>query len=272
MFTFVVFAGVIFGETHPLIFALLPNKQQETYDRLFHLLSSEVANRGLVFQPTHILLDFEVAAFNVIRHRFPNSLKIGCLFHFDQCIHRHVQQIGLQTEYQNNDNARRWIRRILALPLAPLNTLAQGANSEAWRCVLEIAPAHINNDLVQQLHTYCLNQWIDLVNAQFAPFLWNHWNTGNVRTINAVEGWHRIINSFLRKPHPHIYKFMEIMKQQQHKSAIRVAQLQNGAPGQRRKKHYARVDDTIQRLKQQLTNENITLGNYLDAVGYHVRF
>lgn len=260
------------GETHPLIYALLPNKQEQTYDRLFQLISTELANRGLGLFPAHILLDFELAAFNVVRQRFPNALKTGCLFHFDQCIHRKVQEIGLQMEYQNNDITRKWIRRILALPLAPLQTLANGAGSEAWLCVLEIAPQHLNQDIVQQLHNYCIHQWIDLIDAQFAPFLWNHWNTGNIRTTNAVEGWHRIVNSFLRKPHPNFFKFMNILKQQQHKVAVRITQLQNGAPGQRRRKKYATIDDTIQRLKVRLNAADIPLGSYLDAVGYNIRF
>jgi carbamate kinase len=102
--------------------------------------------------------------------------------------------------------------------------------------------------------------------------LWNHYETGNTRTTNAVEGWHRIINSYLRKPRPNIFKFMDIIKQQQHKSAIRIAQLQNGAPGQRRKRTYANLDAAIDRLKTQLQNGEIQLANYLDAVGYNIRF
>ena len=198
---------------------------------------------------------------------------LGCLFHFDQCIHRKVQNIGLQQLFRDDDATKRWIRRILALPLAPLASFATGPNGSAvWNAVLEAVPADADIEKVNQLHRYIQNPWLDMENAQFAPFLWNHFVTGNVRTINAVEGWHRIVNTFFKKPHPNIYKFIDIIKNQQRKTSLRVAQLQGGAPNLLQRKTYSAIDNAIQVLKEHLQNGVIDLPRYLDSVGYNLRF
>ncbi len=93
-------------------------------------------------------------------------------------------------------------KKNFTLPLAPLASFATGPNGSAvWNAVLEAVPADADVEKVNQLHRYIQHQWLDLENAQFAPFLWNHFATGNVR---KCEGWHRIVNSFFRKPDPNV--------------------------------------------------------------------
>ncbi len=69
---------------------------------------------------------------------------------------------------------RRWVRRILALPLAPLQSFVNGVHSEAYGAVVAIAPATIDQEKVQMMHEYLVRVWIDMVDSTFAPFLCNH--------------------------------------------------------------------------------------------------
>ena len=96
-FQFYTLHGCVMGQIFPLVFCLLPNKQQATYDQMFDKIVQSMAQRNLVLQPTRILMDFEVACINTLRHHFPNSLLTGCLFHFDQCVQRKIQsqEVGL---------------------------------------------------------------------------------------------------------------------------------------------------------------------------------
>ena len=61
----------------PVMYVLLPNKRQETYDGLFGLIKKIWP----LFNPTSISLDFEMAVMNSVRQAFPRAELHGCLFH-----------------------------------------------------------------------------------------------------------------------------------------------------------------------------------------------
>lgn len=74
----------------PLFYALLPNKRQETYVRLFQLIKE--LRPGM--DPKSIATDFEQAELNAIRQEWPNSEIHGCFFHLNQSMWRHVARLG----------------------------------------------------------------------------------------------------------------------------------------------------------------------------------
>jgi hypothetical protein len=53
------------GQLFPLVFAPLPNKTQRTYTRLFTLLKDTIDERDFVLNPETVMLDFEVARWDV---------------------------------------------------------------------------------------------------------------------------------------------------------------------------------------------------------------
>ncbi|KAE9525972.1 hypothetical protein AGLY_013914 [Aphis glycines] len=65
---------------HPLIYALLPNKQEKTYTHLFKMLNR--LKPGL--NPTSISCDFEQAILKYIKTEYPNAEIDGCLYHFSK--------------------------------------------------------------------------------------------------------------------------------------------------------------------------------------------
>ena len=77
--------ALIDGEMYPYIFALLPDKRQTTYQRLFDLLKAAGTNNTPI-APTTFFMDFKSAELNVAETVFPTATVKGCLFHFCQRI------------------------------------------------------------------------------------------------------------------------------------------------------------------------------------------
>ena len=67
--------------------------------------------------------------------------------------------------------------------------------------------------------------------------------------------------------HPNIYSFIDLIKDQQRKVSVRIAQLAGGANQNARKSRYVQVDNTIANLKMRLTLGQIDLPHYLDGIG-----
>jgi len=85
--------GFFFEECFPLGYALLQDKSEDTYRRLFRRLKEAAAEPHLTFAPAVILIDFEVAVMNAVTAEFPSCNVKGCLFHFSQCTWRKVTEI-----------------------------------------------------------------------------------------------------------------------------------------------------------------------------------
>ena len=71
--------------------------------------------------PTDTLMNFERAALNSVRQMYPNaSLKV-CFYHFSSNIWKHIQNLGLQNHYQDDENFALWLRMLSALAFVPPN-------------------------------------------------------------------------------------------------------------------------------------------------------
>ena len=75
----------------PCVYALLPNKQQVAYTRLFDITKQH--HHSLA--PRNVMVDFEIAALNAIDTSFPDANKKECVFHLSQAIFLKIQSLGL---------------------------------------------------------------------------------------------------------------------------------------------------------------------------------
>ena len=71
-----------YGQTFPMVYALLPNKQQATYNRTFMMVKEAALNPD----SSSVLSDFEQALINSIRLNFPAPQHRGCYYHYSQAI------------------------------------------------------------------------------------------------------------------------------------------------------------------------------------------
>ena len=74
----------------PAVFALLPDKTQNSYEIMLRELLTLKPN----LKPRVVLTDFEKAAINAFQNCFPDIVQRGCFFHFSQCIWRKVLKIN----------------------------------------------------------------------------------------------------------------------------------------------------------------------------------
>ncbi len=57
----------------PLVYGLLPDKRQATYERVLDLLRQEMGARDLPFNVMRFCSDFEEGLRNALRSRFPGK-------------------------------------------------------------------------------------------------------------------------------------------------------------------------------------------------------
>ena len=87
------------GHLLPSLFVLLPNKTETTYPGMWqqiHLLCPTA-------QPTHMIMDFELAAINSFKLEWSLTSVKGCFFHPTQNFWGKIQEIGLQANCTRAD-------------------------------------------------------------------------------------------------------------------------------------------------------------------------
>uniref|UniRef100_A0A915DVC0 MULE transposase domain-containing protein n=1 Tax=Ditylenchus dipsaci TaxID=166011 RepID=A0A915DVC0_9BILA len=126
LFTINVFIG---DSSLPCFYALLPNKSEETYTRMFQSLhdydsniypGSVMAGKFIIYALIFFLpSDFELAPVNALLDIFGDEFSVNfCLFHLAKNAFAHVQWKQLQPAY-NQDNARVLFRSLVALSFLP---------------------------------------------------------------------------------------------------------------------------------------------------------
>ncbi|XP_076094650.1 uncharacterized protein LOC143065150 [Mytilus galloprovincialis] len=246
------------GAMYPLVFALLPGKDQVTYNRFFQLLKDYCQNNQLQLQPETIVLDYETAAHNAASTVFPGITKKGCFFHYTKCIWRKTQECGLQVPYSNNEDIHRLVRRAAVLPMVPTDEV-----EDVWFQSLQDLE-NIDTDINTARFTdYVTEYWVE-----GNRHLWNHYNTVGPRTTNNLEGWHSKIKKIVQTPHPNIYKLIELLQRQE--AASRCQMLQYAAGGKRinRKRKYREIETSLGNLKQRHANREMTTVQFADSASY----
>ena len=95
------------GQMFPLVYFLLADKEKETYTRVFDLIKTYAASKGLVFSPPRFHIDYEVAMILAIEESFPGVEVKGCNFHYTQALWRKVQKRGLASFYKEDPEVKR---------------------------------------------------------------------------------------------------------------------------------------------------------------------
>lgn len=255
----------IHGEFMPHMWCLLPNKQMNTYVRLFHLIKREATLLQHDLNPRVVHIDFELAVIGALRHEF-NIEPTGCLFHYCQSILRHLAANGLQGSYNNNNppEVRLTVRRLMSLPLIPPLRIDQ-----AFQAVVNNAPNVVGMDI---LVNYVNNTYIDDT-AQFHRDTWNCYGMAD-RTTNSCEAYHRVINKQFSHRRPDPFLFIQFLQEQEMELERRHGQLQLGAPPKKRRKAYMLVDDALTRLRETYFSRGFPsiarVLTYMDAVAHQL--
>lgn len=251
----------------PCIYALLPNKTQATYNRLFRELHG-VTNAA---SPTTVLMDFEKASLNAFEGVHPNTEVVGCFFHLSKNIWRKIQDNGLQQRYQDDEDFSLHARMIMALAFVPPADL-----DNAFDDLFNELRANFNNDL-DVIMNYLEDTYIGRVRRNglrdaplFPVEMWNMYNrTRNhlPRTNNNVEGWHNGLQANINACHPNLWKFLDVLKQEENLTRVKVTQCLAGVPQPERKK-YKDVNERIMNIVERYPGTPIL--DYLRYIAYNL--
>lgn len=162
----------------PCIYALLPNKQQQTYERLFNCIKQNIHN----FQPVLMKIDFETAAINALKTVYPTVTVSGCYFHYAQALYKRADELEITT---TRDGFRHVAKCVALAHLPPLKI------HEGWLVVKAAAPEGKN---IEAFNIYMSKQWIRFEMVHIMS-CYGHRH----RTNNVVESWHKSINKRVNK-------------------------------------------------------------------------
>jgi hypothetical protein len=98
-----------------LVFALIKRKIENSYEKIFEFLCININPKPKVY-----ISDFEIGQINGIKKVFNNIDVKGCHFHFTQIIWRLIQNNKLVCEYKENENFRRFVKKLVVLSFLPV--------------------------------------------------------------------------------------------------------------------------------------------------------
>ena len=247
---------VKFDTMIPVIYALLPNKLEATYNRLFESIKAKATQLGMTLQPEIVQTDLEKALQNAATTSFNPQRLRACYFHFCQCVWRKVQTVGLTIRYKEDDVVGKFVRRALGLPFLPLNLV-----DDVWMDVISSMDANDGN-LVQFMDYITIN-FVDEYNAAFPREIWTQFDNvlGDeliIRTNNHLEGFHGKIKKYFGR-HPSIYVFIENLKNEQESQELNLRLMRAGTETkEKQKKKYQRATEKLVSLRRLLDSGEIS--------------
>jgi hypothetical protein len=253
--------GIVDGVVYPFVFALLPNKTELTYNRLFTLLKDSALRMNLVLTPETVLMDFEAAAQNAVETAFPLTTLKGCFFHYGQCIWRKVQECGLVVRFKNDDTVKRLVKRAAVLPHVPVHLV-----EDVWLFALEqndeLSPA------IVKFKDYVTETWVE---GHRGRRMWNHYDTEGPRTTNNVEGWHSKLKKLCQHAHPNVFVMVKLLQGIQATNEAKQIQLSAGGLQRPREVKYRDLETRLGQLKASYTTGRLNVTAYADAASHLVR-
>ena len=189
------------GGVHPVIYALLPNKQKVTYIKLFEMLKLAFPE----VTPKSLLCDFEIGPISAVKEVFPNTAIKGCFYHLSHNLHKHLRSLGMTHSYNNDAEFALKTKMILALCFVPV---------EDMDIYVDALSEFLPDDL-QELLNWFEDSYIGRANRNRRgrrppPFPMDTWNlyhrtlNKEDKTNNHAEAAHRRIYSELQMHHPTI--------------------------------------------------------------------
>ena len=256
--------GKCHGAVVPLLYCLLPNKREATYRTMINALLDQVT-----LSPVEWRTDFERAAIKVIDEKF-SFIARGCFFHFTQCIYRKVIEHGFKQQYEAADGVfAHSIRQLSALAFIPAEDVADA--------YLLLRQSDRFDQRAVPLFSYFEDTWVGVPGGNRQPLfpisLWNVYLqtlVGEPRTNNALEGWHRSLQSKFNCSNPSVFKCIKALKREQGLTSARVARYASGESPPLPRMNIRRREERIKAIVERYpTMEKL---DYLSAIARNYKF
>ncbi|XP_033759180.1 uncharacterized protein LOC117341440 [Pecten maximus] len=106
----------------PLAFCFMSGKRTEDYYEVLRSIDRQLPDE---IRLELCVVDFEAAVWQAIRQRYPDCRIQGCAFHWSQAVFRKVQELGLQTAYNERGDVYDFIRQVMCLPFLPSEQIVE---------------------------------------------------------------------------------------------------------------------------------------------------
>ncbi|CAF0868187.1 unnamed protein product [Rotaria sordida] len=238
----------------PLVYALMSNKSEELYQRLFQELNELADENELELKPDFVLTDFEKGSINAVKSEYPSAQSKGCHFHLGQSVYRQVQDAGLTTKYGTDQNFSLLIRHIPALAfLSPLEI------SDAFDELKVILPPDAepiiqwfeNNYVHGRVKRILRNGRVQRHNPLCPPEMWSVFDNMEFafpRTQNKVEAWHRRWETLIARAHVGIFTMIKQIQKEQNEVEMEIEQSMRGEPAPKKRKEDGNREARIQNV------------------------
>ena len=259
------------GKNLPCVYALLPNKTQESYRRFL-----EIVSNNLTKDPLYVGLDFEQGIINAVKESYHDIAIHGCYFHFRQNLWRKIQKSGFATDYNNDSKVRIFFRKFAILAFVPLGDVVSAfeflvkTNDELCKLYKSFV------DYFEETYIGCKKRGrgIGRKDSLFPIKMWNVYQRTvdhQPRTSNNVEGWHYGISyTHIHQKLNHILRIIDSIKLEQRNTEILNVRLNTGTCENRRKKAYEELDKRICAI---LVNYSVDdLGNFFDNLSLIIEY
>ena len=267
------------GVTVPTLFALLPNKETSSYQRVFQFLRDEG-----VEPPESLKTDFEKGIIRGFLNVFPGVTVNGCDTHFKHALRRKLTStdIGLGSLYANSEEFQTLVRYIWALSLVPPAMIIPVWEDFIQDRYNELKPAFEDEaEAVEDWLGYVERTYIGALNwrtgnrksPMFAHSLWSKFAVvleDEALTSNSAEGF----NAALALSLPRNCSIWTLIKQLQSEENTNIRKLMdvalgaqnNVATNQTSSRNIAR-DQRREELKSLVGNYNkVTLNVYMSSL------
>jgi hypothetical protein len=244
--------------TLPLLYTLLPNKTKDVYTSFFNELRTAAVKNDLVLNPRYVTVDFEQGAIRSLKTVFPNASVKGCNFHYNQCIFKKIQSLGLQSDYYNSSDDDPGSVKALVQQTGALAFMPPSKIDELWSTIMDQFE-HLARS--QDFFDYYTDTWID-EGCLFPRGLWNYYDFSGARTNNGLEGWHHRLNSNVATSTPNIYVVIDEFKKDYAYNMATIKQLENKAVKTPRRKQYMLRDQRIRDLMGRYKEDSLSLDEY----------
>ena len=210
--------------------------------------------------PNSVSCDYELAAFQSVSARFPNTSIDGCFFHFVKNFKKCLRNNNLLGLYNNAPNFALQARMIPAMAFVPIPQL-----DIAFAALGQILPAQLQ-PILEWLEDNYMGRRVGNNNNRRPPsFPIPMWNVNNrvqqhlERTNNYAEAAHRRIMAELQTDHPTIWKLITDLKKVQKGRDAFHENLVAGNAAPKKQQRYIQCDARIERLVGNFVNYvNIT--------------